>query len=206
MQRLVRLAVLLALLLLVFFLTREAYRPDPPSEQVDSTVLLERIRPVLKLVTVEGDFSELYDHTDSWTYNQLLAGIPSFRKRAIVRVKARVSVGYDLNGLKVTADEEHRTITLEAPPRPQVLSMEHDVDYYDLDEGLFNHFSPQELTTLGAKAKQKVLDQVPNSGLYAEAERQRDAIVQVVRTLVESNGWTLELGWEPKDGRGRVVG
>lgn len=206
MQRFVRPAVLLAICLLVFFITREVYRPAPSSEQVNSTVLLERIRPVLKLVTVEGDFSELYDHSDSWTYSQLLSGIPSFRKRAIVRVKARVSVGYDLNGMKVDADEERHVITLEAAPEPQVLSIEHDVDYYDLDEGLFNHFSPQELTALGSQAKQKVLDQVPRSGLFTEAEKQRDDIVQVVRTLVESAGWTLELGWEPKDGRARLKG
>lgn len=206
MRRAARLLVLLAVCLLVFFITREVYRPGPSTEQVDSTVLLERIRPVLKLVTVEGDLSELYDHSDAWTYNQLLAGIPSFRKRTIVRVKARVSVGYDLNGMQVTADERTRTITLNAPPQPQVLSVEHDVDYYDLDEGLFNHFSPQELTALGAKAKQRVLEQVPRSGLFDEAEKQRDAIVQVVRTLVESAGWRLELGWEPKDGRTRLKG
>ncbi|MBS1580647.1 MAG: DUF4230 domain-containing protein [Bacteroidetes bacterium] len=206
MQRLVRLLVLLAICLLVFFITREIYRPAPSSEQVSSTVLLERVRPVLKLVTVEGDFSELYDHTDTWTYNQLLAGIPSFRKRAIVRVKARVSVGYDLEGMQVTADEASHTLTLEAAPQPQVLSVEHDVDYYDLDEGLFNHFSPQELTAISAKAKQRVLDQVPQSGLYAEAEKQRDAIVQVVRALAESAGWTLKLGWEPQDGRSRLKG
>jgi hypothetical protein len=173
MRRAARLLVLLAVCLLVFFITLEVYRPGPSTEQVDSTVLLERIRPVLKLVTVEGDLSELYDHSDAWTYNQLLAGIPSFRKRTIVRVKARVSVGYDLNGMQ---------------------------------EGLFNHFSPQELTALGAKAKQRVLEQVPRSGLFDEAEKQRDAIVQVVRTLVESAGWRLELGWEPKDGRTRLKG
>jgi hypothetical protein len=52
MDRTKGLLLLLALCLLVFFITREVYRPDATSEQVDSTVLLERVRPVLKLVTV----------------------------------------------------------------------------------------------------------------------------------------------------------
>ncbi len=54
--------LLLVVGLLVFFITREAYQPSTPSEEVSATVLLERVRPVLKLVTVEGDFSELYTH------------------------------------------------------------------------------------------------------------------------------------------------
>ena len=57
MSRIVRILLALGLCLLVFFITREIYRPEAATEQVDSTVLLERIRPVLKLVTVEGDFS-----------------------------------------------------------------------------------------------------------------------------------------------------
>ena len=191
MQRAVGFLVLVGACLLVFFLTREAYRPDPPQEQVNATVLLERVRPVLKLVTVEGEFSELYDHRDSWTYNRLLAGLPSFQKRAIVRVKARVSVGYDLNGLQLTADEAERTVTLIVPPEPEVLSVDHEVDYYDLDEGLFNHFSPQELTLIGAKAKQRVLDQVRISGLFNEARKQQADIMAVIRTLVEGAGWTF---------------
>lgn len=183
--------MLLGACLLVFFLTREVYRADPTQEQVDSTVLLERVRPVLKLVTVEGEFSELYDHRDSWTYNRLLAGLPSFQKRAIVRVKARVSVGYDLNGLQLSADEADRTVTLIVPPEPEVLSVDHEVDYYDLDEGLFNHFSPQELTVISAKAKQRVLDQVQVSGLFDEARKQQAEIIAVIRSLVEGAGWTF---------------
>ena len=189
----VAMLLLIGACLLVFFITREVYRPASTNEQVNSTVLLERVRPVLKLITVEGEFSELYDHTDSWNYNSLLAAIPSFRKRAILRVKARVSVGYDLNGMKMTADEATRTVTLEFPPEPQVLSIDHTVDYYDLDEGLFNHFSPQELTAISAKAKQRVLGQVKSSGLFTEAAKQQGEIIAVVRSLVEGAGWKFVL-------------
>lgn len=200
MRRIFGLALILGLCLLVFFFTKAIYQPAPGSEQVSSTVLLERVRPVLKLITVEGEFSELYDHTDTWTYNRMLAAIPSFRKRAILRVKAKVSVGYDLDGMQVTVDEETHTVTLMSPPKPVILSIDHDVDYYDLDEGLFNHFSPQELTAISAKAKQQVVDQVEHSGLFAEAEDQRSQIVEVVRTLVEGAGWTFETKGPPRAG------
>jgi hypothetical protein len=111
-------------------------------------------------------------------------------------VRARVSIGYDLNGMTVSADEATRTLTLHASPKPQVLSIEHDVDYYDITEGMFNHFTPQELSLLQAKAKQKVLDKVPQSGLYAEAERQRAGVIDVVRSIAETAGWQVRLGHE----------
>ncbi|MCB0815783.1 MAG: DUF4230 domain-containing protein [Flavobacteriales bacterium] len=204
MSRIARVVVLLAVALLVFFITREVYRPSETSEVVNSTIMLKRVRTVLKLVTVEGEFNELYDHADSWNWRYAVPGFTE--KRAILRVKARVSVGYDLEGLQLTTDERTRTITIQAPPSPSVLSLEHDIDYYDLNEGLFNHFDERELTRISNKAKERIRDQVGTSGLYEVAEEQRDELLDLLRTLVESNGWKLELGWESKDARSRLKG
>ncbi len=193
MDRIKGLFLLIGVSLLVFFITKAVYEPDVNTEEVKADVLLERIRPVLKLTTVEGDIVELFTHKDhaDWGFS-----IPYVtEKRAILRVKAKVSVGYDLNGMRISTNELTHTITLEAPPEPLVLSVEHDVDYYDMDEGLFNSFAPHELTSISAKAKQKVVDQLPKSELFAEAKAQRDRMVEVVRALVESAGWKLELGW-----------
>lgn len=193
-----RIIVLLGACLLVFFSTREVYREDPVDRTVESSVLLERVRPVLKLVNVEGDLSEIYSHTDSWHYTRMLALLPSFQKKAMLRVKARVSVGYDLEGLKLTTNEQDHTLTLSAAPTPQVLSIEHDVDYFDIDEGLFNSFSPRELTALNKEAKQVILDKIPQSGLLEEAAKRRQEMLVVLRALVESAGWTLVVEGEPE--------
>ena len=47
MKRTVGLLLLLGVALLVFFITREVYKPDPPSEHITSDVLLERIRTAI---------------------------------------------------------------------------------------------------------------------------------------------------------------
>ena len=193
-----RIIVLLGACLLVFFITREVYREDPVDRTVESSVLLERVRPVLKLVNVEGDLSEIYSHTDSWHYTRMLALLPSFQKKAMLRVKARVSVGYDLEGLKLTTNEQDHTLTLSSAPTPQVLSIEHDVDYFDIDEGLFNSFSPRELTALNKEAKQVILDKIPQTGLLEEAAKRRQEMLVVLRALVESAGWTLVVEGEPE--------
>ncbi|HOP44805.1 MAG TPA: DUF4230 domain-containing protein [Flavobacteriales bacterium] len=204
MRRLLGLLLLLGFGLLVFFLTREAYREEPAERVVESTVLLERVRPVLKLVTVEGDFSEVYTYEEALDTYDWLKQFTPFRKKAILRVQARVSVGYDLEGLGIRVDEERHTVWLEAPPEPQVLAIDHDIAYYDLEEGAFNEFSADDLTRLNADAKRQIASQVQGSGLFTEAERQRDAVVEAVRALVENAGWKLELGWQPRDARSRL--
>lgn len=191
-----------AIAVVAFLLARGIYRSVPAQPVVSATVMLERITPVLKLITVEGEFNELYSHRDQWTWKYGIPGLTE--KKALLRVRARVSVGYDLEGMRVTLDEETRAITLHAPPEPKVLSIEHDVDYYDISEGLFNSFSPGELSELQAKAKQRILDKVPESGLFTEAARQRLELMDVLRTMAESGGWTLSEGYEPVDGRSRL--
>ncbi len=190
--------------LLVFFITRGIYRDEATPPVENSTVLLEQVRKVMKLVTVEGDFNELYSREDSWNYSDWLARLPGFKKKIMLRVKARASVGYDLSGTRLTMDEESHTIYLDLPTKPEVLSLEHDVDYYDLDEGAFNHFSPQELTSINAEAKKRIREKIEASGLYTKAEERRAEVVALVRALVEGNGWRFEEGTGVKDGRTRL--
>ena len=108
-----RIALAAGACLLVFFITREVYRDEAKPPVESSTVLLEQVRKVMKLVTVEGDFNELYSREDSWNYNDWLARLPGFKKRIMLRVKARASVGYDLSGSRLTTDEESHTIYLD---------------------------------------------------------------------------------------------
>ena len=197
-----RYAVVIGVCLLVFFITREVYREEPSLPTENSTVLLEQVRKVMKLVTVEGDFNELYSREDSWNYSDWLAQLPGFKKKIMLRVKARASVGYDLSGTHLTTDEESRTIYLDLPARPEILSLEHDVDYYDIDEGVFNHFDPKELTTINAEAKKRIREKIEASGLFNKAAEQRAEVIAMVRALVESKGWHFEEGSGTKGDRG----
>ncbi len=189
-----RIALAIGACLLVFFITRGIYRDEATPPVENSTVLLEQVRKVMKLVTVEGDFNELYTREDSWNYGDWLSRLPGFKKKIMLRVKARASVGYDLSGSHLTTDEESRTIRLDLPRKPELLSLEHDVDYYDLDEGVFNHFAPQELTVINAEAKKRIREKVEMSGLYKQAEEQRAEVIALVKAMVESKGWRFEEG------------
>jgi hypothetical protein len=110
----------------------------------------------------------------------------------MIRLQARVSVGYDLEGIKLDVDEVSRTIKLTGMGAPTILSMEHDVDYYDVDAGTFNPFTAQDLTKMEAKAKAMVRAKVPESGLFRKAADRKHEMVIIVRALVEGAGWTFE--------------
>lgn len=206
MSRIVRILLALGLCLLVFFITREIYRPEAATEQVDSTVLLERIRPVLKLVTVEGDFSELYTYRNAEAPIDWMKQFSPFQKRAILRVKGRASVGYDLEGLKLSFDDATRTVRLDMLDKPQLLGLEHDVDYFDLEAGTFTSFTAADHSRINAQAKELIRSKVATSGLYQAAEARRAEMLVVLRAMVENAGWTLEDGTAPQDARNRLKG
>ncbi|NTW34279.1 MAG: DUF4230 domain-containing protein, partial [Bacteroidetes bacterium] len=67
-----------------------------------------------------------------------------FTKKALIRVKARILAGFDFEKVKISVDEKSKTVTISNIPPPQILSMEHDLDYYDITEGIFNSFSTED--------------------------------------------------------------
>ncbi len=152
----------------------------------NSEVLLEKVKTVAKLVTVEGYFSEIYNYKDYWGYDW---GI--FRKKALLRVKAKVSIGYDLRKMKMEAQEETRTLILSNIPDPELISIEHDIDYYDLQQGAFNSFSEEDYNKLNKGAKDYIVAKVEESDLFEQAQAQGNEMIELIRFITESAGWTV---------------
>lgn len=153
----------------------------------ESQVLLEKIKTVCKLVTVEGYFSEVYDYEDYWGYD-----LSFFRKKALLRVKAKVSVGYDLNDIKIETNTEDKTVIISNLPQPEIISIDHDVDYYDLSQGTFNSFSEKDYTMLNKKAKRYIEATALESPLLKSAEKQGNQVLDLVEFMVENMGWTVK--------------
>jgi len=154
----------------------------------EATLLINRIEQVSKLVTVDGYFSEVYDYKDYYGYDW---GI--FRKKALIRVKAKVSAGYDLGQIDIEANPQKKSIILRGLPSPEILSIDHDLDYYDLREGTFNAFSSEDLTKLGAKAKEYIGNAAEQSDLLKQAETRGQELIETIRFMVESSGWSLTI-------------
>lgn len=156
--------------------------------QEQSQVLLERIATVTKLITIEGYFSDIYDYKDYYGYD-----LSPFRKKALLRVKAKVSVGYDLEGMTISSFPEEKLIQIRQLPNPEILSIDHDIDYYDITEGTFNYFSESDLSTLNDKAKAYIEQKAASSQLMETAIQQGNQVLEVIRLLVEDAGWRVEI-------------
>lgn len=170
------------------FLTRWYFQKSEIVEEENSTVLLEQVKAVSKLITVEGYFSEIYDYQDYYGYD-----LSIFRKKALIRVKAKVHVGYDLEKMKITAQPNRKTIVMTGLPPAELIALEHDLDYYDIQEGIFNTFTTSDYNKLNAKAKDFIRQKAQESELFDAAQRQRNQLFEMIRFMVESAGWQLEV-------------
>jgi len=153
-----------------------------------SHLLLDKIKSVCKLTTVEGDFSEIYHYED--TSAHFLRMISS-KKRALIVIKAKASVGYDLKKLRLEADEVNKKIKIVHFPQPEVLTVETDFTYYDVKDGLLNKFNAEDLTKLNHEAKEHIIAKVPESGLLETAQQEALNAILVIKKLVETIGWEL---------------
>lgn len=185
---------LTAVLIAGFWIGRSLYRQrEAETAQVQSQVLLERIENVAKLITVEGYFSEIYDFKDYWRFDWA-----PFQRKALLRVKAKVSVGYDLSKMEVKARPEEKLIVISNLPDPEILSIDHDLDYYDISEGVFTSFKAADYTRMSQGAKAAIEQQALKSDLLLSAEKQAGDLLDLMRFMVESAGWRLEFERAPE--------
>jgi hypothetical protein len=154
-----------------------------------SVILLERIKKVCNLITVEGDFAEIYHHENDKDY---LFGMFSSKKKALILINAKVHIGYDLQKVKLDANISKKQIVLTHFPQPEVLSIEPNLRYYDLKEGMFNKFEASDLTDLNKDAKQHIMSKIPESGLMNTAKKEALQAIMVLENVVETIGWKLD--------------
>jgi len=137
--------------------------------QHQSVILLDKVKSVCKLISVEGDFAEIYQYENT---KQRFMSLVSSTKKALVVINAKVHIGYDLKKVEVKADVKNKKIILTSFPQPEILSISPELRFYDIKNGLFNSFSPDDLTTLNQEAKEHIQEKIPESGLLDTAKKE----------------------------------
>lgn len=158
-----------------------------PAVRADATVLLERIEKVFKVVMAEGYFSEIYNYQDQRKIMYVL----NDPKKAMVIAKSKVLVGFDFAKVRFRLPEAgEQTLIIEAFPAPEVLSIDTDYQFYDIQSGYLNHFSSEDYTKILDEAKQVMNDRALQSDLPRIANNQ---IQYMMYQLAVSMGWSLQL-------------
>ena len=185
--------IVLGLLLgaIFMFWTYTYFRKKKNKELTEhqSTILLQKIRSVCKLMTIEGDFAEIYRYENT---RQHFMSLLSSKKRALIVINAKAQIGFDLKKVNMHADNEKKTIFMTNFPEPEVLSIQPELEFYDIKNGLFNSFRPKDLTTLNKEAREHILEKIPESGLMETAKREALEAVLLIEKIVETIGWRLD--------------
>lgn len=171
----------------LFSLLRKRQSKDITEKQ--SIILLEKIRSVCKLISVEGDFAEIYHYEN---VKERFLKLVSSKKKALIIINAKAHIGYDLKKLEMRADNSKKKIILTHFPDPEVITIEQDIKYYDIKDGLFNKFASDDLTELNQEAKQHILEKVPESGLIESAKKEALEAILIIESIVETIGWKLD--------------
>ena len=149
-----------------------------------SHTVVEGIKRVFKIVVAEGQLNEIYNYENT---KKLLKFIPS-TKKALVIVRAQVLIGYDIKKCVWEVDEENKEIRLMDFPKPEILSVDCDFNYYYFEDDLFNVIGRKDLQHIQSLAKEQVKKAALQSGLMKIAADQMKLLLEEVTT---ANQWAV---------------
>ena len=177
---------LLAALVFVAWKFKALFLGPTIHAETSSEVIMERLEKVNKLVTLDAYYSEVYDYKDYYYYD-----FSPFRKKALIRIKAKVSVGYNFETINMKADEGNKTVSIYDFPPPEILSIDHDLDYYDLTQGTFNSFSEEDYNKMNKNAKDFIREKANDKDIFKEADAQKDELLEMFDWMLKAAGWKL---------------
>ncbi len=181
----------LAIIVLLF---KNRFIKNRTEEQ--SVVLLEKIRYVSKMITIEGDFSEIMHFED---IKDVFLKLVTSKKKAIVLANAKVLVGFDMKKIRLQSNPANKKLMLEYFPEPEILSIETDIKYYDVKGGFFNKFAAADLSELNKKVKQNIEEKIPDSKLLLSAKAKALETIEMIEQLVSTFGWELDYNIEQQN-------
>ncbi|GAB3993059.1 hypothetical protein GCM10028807_27360 [Spirosoma daeguense] len=160
---------------------------DVTDIRYESTILLERIEKVFKVVMAEGYFSEIYNYQDQ----KKILYVLNDPKKAMIIAKSKVLVGFDFAKVRFRVPTEgEKNLIIESFPQPEILSIDTDYKFYDIQAGFLNHFSGADYTQILDEAKQVMNERALQSDLPKIANNQ---IQYMMYQLAGSMGWHLQL-------------
>lgn len=193
-----RVALLIASLALSFalgWLSHVYYATQAgPTVEERLEVLNTQVRKIAQLATAEQRQSLWLSHKEVGYLD-----LPGFRKRLMLNARARITAGFDLEGITVEVDEGRRVVIVRDWPPARELSFEVDTRVFDIDQGMFNTFDSGELNAAEERLRRELRDKVDYAALTAACYEQADELLGALRAQLALSGWRLEVEWPAHD-------
>lgn len=150
----------------------------------NSSTVLERVKTIAELNTIEMYYNEIIDFSDAKYFNDIK--LPFTTKKLIFTVKARVKAGVDLSKLSVRdieVDENYIRIIL---PKPSVTSKEIlESALYDEKNALFNEVTSEDTLTLLGEFLKSLDQKSIDNGIIEKAENNTRLAVMNLLELMD---------------------
>lgn len=152
-------------------------------EEITANGVLEKIRPLSELNTVEMQFNEIIDYKDTKYFHDF--EIPFTHKSFIFTAKARVKAGMNLmalteDSIRINGTEIH--LTLPAP----VITSKEILEYkaYDEQDGLFNEITTEDTLKALSQFEESLEKQAIDSGILEQAQKNaKDSLTGLLKSL-----------------------
>lgn len=186
---LLMLIVILATISVTFFVTNKFHE----QELYSASGVLEQVKDISELNTVEMYFNEIIDFKNAKLFNNFQ--IPFTEKSFIFTVKSKVKAGVDLSSI----DEGDIAISgkslLIQLPNPTITSKEIlSYKVYDEKNGLFNEVTTEDTLKAIELFEKDIEKQALSSGII---EKSKENTEHIIRNLFLSYGFeSIELEWK----------
>lgn len=186
---LLMLIVILATISVTFFVTNKFHE----QELYSASGVLEQVKDISELNTVEMYFNEIIDFKNAKLFNNFQ--IPFTEKSFIFTVKSKVKAGVDLSSI----DEGDIAISgkslLIQLPNPTITSKEMlSYKVYDEKNGLFNEVTTEDTLKALELFEKDMEEQALSSGII---EKSKENTEHIIRNLFLSYGFeSIEIEWK----------
>ena len=186
---LLMLIVILATISVTFIVTNKFHE----QEIYSASGVLEQVKDISELNTVEMYFNEIIDFKNAKLFNNFQ--IPFTEKSFIFTVKSKVKAGVDLSSI----DEGDITISgkslLIKLPNPKITSKEIlSYKVYDEKNGLFNEVTTEDTLKALELFEKDMEEQALGSGII---EKSKENTEHIIRNLFLSYGFeSIEIEWK----------
>lgn len=156
----------------------------------DSRVIAYQINKMNKMVVAEQSLSEIYTHTSKKSLPGL-ESLYSADKKVTMLVNGKVQASYDLSKMEVELDSINKKMVIKSIP-PVDLKVYPDVDFYDMDQSVFNKFEKNELNEIKKRGIAKMEEKIDRNKLKSEAHQQLIQNLTDIYQIAKIYGWEIE--------------
>lgn len=155
-----------------------------------TTFIAYGIQRLNKMVVAEQNYSGFYSHKKTASYAGGILPFDKFDKTLLLQVKLKAQASYDLREMKVELDSANKVIHIKKIPTLKIETFP-DVDFFDVQQSVFNQYNKQELNVAKQRAVQEVSKSLDMENLRKEAHEQLLYNLEEIYLLAKIYHWKI---------------